>query len=141
MKVLLLQDVKSIGRCLEVKDVSDGYARNFLFPRKLAVPADATALKTKAAAEAQEKSIIEKYQKLAARLIKEPLEFKVKTGPKNEVFGAINKEAIKKNLSQKGFGGVDIFLSQPIKKLGEQKVAVNFGRGVKGEAKIILKPE
>ena len=43
MKVLLLKDVKKIGRRMEVKDVSDGYARNFLFARKLAVPADEAA--------------------------------------------------------------------------------------------------
>ena len=58
MKVLLLQDVKKVGRKFDVKDVADGYARNFLLANKLAVPADASALKLKAEADQKEKTVL-----------------------------------------------------------------------------------
>mgnify|MGYP001612248265 CR=1 FL=1 len=126
---------------MEVKDVSDGYARNFLFARKLAVPADEAAMKLKAQMEKKDAETISGYQKLLERLKSDGLEFKVKAGTKGEVFGSVNAEQIKKALHVKGFGETEVELSQPLRSLGEHKIEVNFGKGVRGEARVSLVPQ
>lgn len=141
MKVLLLQDIKKLGRKHEIKEVSEGYARNFLFPRKLARAADEIALRIKSEAETAEKSLLDKYRELAEALKKETLEFKVKTGAKKEIFGSVKGEEIKKALLKKGYGETEPELDQPLKALGEHKVKINFGRGVSGEIRVSLLAE
>lgn len=141
MKVLLLQDVKKIGRKHEIKEVSDGYARNFLIPKKLAAPADEKAMAIKKDFEESEKSALANYKDLSARLSKEVLEFKVKVGNKGEVFGSVNAEQIKTALKDKGYGGVEVLLEKPIRILGENKVEVSFGKGLKGAVKIVIGPQ
>jgi large subunit ribosomal protein L9 len=141
MKILLLQDVKKVGRKMEVKEVSEGYARNFLFARKLAVPADAGAMKIKAQAEARENELVSRYKEMAKKLAGEVLEFKVKTGQKREVFGSVTAKDIEATLLRKGYGGQNnlaIILEKPIRVLGEHKVEVSFGKGVGGQLTIRL---
>ena len=138
MKVLLLKDVKKIGRKYDVKNVSDGYARNFLFAQKLAILADEGAMKIKARAEAEESALISRYKRMAAKLGKETLEFKVRAGDKGEMFGSVTGDQIKKTLSEKGYAVAEIILKKPLRALGEHKVAVSFGRGIVGEAKVLL---
>lgn len=88
MKVFFLQDIPNVGRKNEVKDVSDGYARNFLFPRNLAKPATADALKNltvQKSHEEQEKSAEQKkYEALVEKLKSLTLQFKVKMGGKGK---------------------------------------------------------
>ncbi len=141
MKVLLLQDVKKIGKKNEVKEVADGYARNFLFARKLAVPADEGAMKMKAHIDAGEKALIDGYAKRAAQLKKDVLEFRVKAGAKGEVFGSVTAEDIRKTLAAKGYGEVRIGLEKPLRKTGTHEVPVDFGKGVRGIAKISISAE
>jgi len=141
MRVLLLKDVKKVGKRMEVKDVSEGYARNFLLPNKLAVPADDKAMALKQSIDSKEQTDLKTFQELAKKLEKEPIEFKVKTGGKGEVFGAVSEEQIKKALMERGYGDAKINLIQSLKNLGENKVEVNFGKGIRGAAKIILKGE
>ena len=136
MKVLLLKDVKNVGRKNEIKEVSEGYARNFLFARKLAIPADSGGLKVKASIDAKEQALIEKYHTESKRLEADTLEFKVKGGEKGEVFGSVSAEDIRKALAGKGYGEVKIDLEKPIRKTGEQEVVIDFGKGVRGTAKI-----
>lgn len=138
MKILLLQDVRKIGKKHEVKDVSDGYARNFLLARKLAVPADAGAMKIKAEAEAKDAALLSGYRELAGKLSGDTLEFKVKTGPKGEVFGSVTTEQINKTLAERGYRGAEAVLDKPLRSLGEHKVEIDFGRGIKATARIIL---
>lgn len=142
MKVLLIQDIKGLGRKNEIKNVNDGYARNFLFPGKLAVLADDRALKMKLEAEKQEKTLVASYRSLAEKLGKQNLEFFMKTGDKNEVFGSVKKEDIRNSLLKLGLINKDakILLPMPLKDLGEHKVEINFGKGISGVIKIILKP-
>lgn len=130
MKVLLLQDVKKVGKRYDVKDVNDGYARNFLIPKKLAMPADKQAMSLKASVEAKERELVDQYQKLAAKLKRDILEFKVRTGEKGEVFGSVDSEKIKKTLKEKGYGEVEVNLEKPLRALGEHELQINFGRGV-----------
>ncbi len=140
MKVLLLQDVKKLGKKYDVKEVSDGYARNFLIARKLAVPADEAAMKLKSETDRRENELIGKYQQLAERLKSEVLEFRVRAGGKGEVFGSITSEQIKKVLREKGFGEPEVVLNHPLRSIGEHRVEVSFGKGIKGEARVNLVP-
>jgi len=138
MKVLLLEDVKGFGRRMEVKNASDGYARNFLIARKLAVPADDVAMSLKKQSETRESALTEKWKSQAEKLKKDTLEFAVKTGEKGEVFGSVKKDQINAKLKEKGYQG-EVLLSEPLKIIGEHKVAVSFPRGIRGEARVIMK--
>ena len=139
MKVLLLQDVRGLGKKYDVKDVSDGYASNFLIAKRLAIPATEKAEHARKGFEEKEKNLLERYKKLVNRFKNIVLEFKVKVGEKNEVFGSITKEDIKKAIKQMAEFDGEIILPQPLKILGEHLVEINFGRGFRGQVKVLLK--
>lgn len=142
MKILLLQDIKGLGKKMEIKEVADGYARNFLILKKLALPAEKT-IKIKGEFDAQERIFTAKLQESKNKLNQEVLIFKIKTGSKGEVFGSINKEKIKKTLLNKKLiePQAEILLDKPIKSLGEHQIAINLGRGIKTAIKVILQSE
>ncbi|MBI2640538.1 MAG: 50S ribosomal protein L9, partial [Candidatus Sungbacteria bacterium] len=104
MKVILSQDVPNVGRKNDVKDVSDGFARNFLFPKNLAKPATEQALKALAGQKAHaEREKSEEYQRartIAEKLKALELHFKVKLGEKGRAFGSVTavkiRDALKK---------------------------------------------
>lgn len=147
MKVVFLQDVRGSGRKHEVKEVSDGYARNFLFARGLAKPATAEALrelediKTKEAHEASRAT--QHYKDIAERLQKEKLTFIVKVGEKGKVFGSIGVSDIMEELGKRNMHLKKdwIGLEEPIKSAGEKKIPIKFPHGVMGETTIIIKSE
>ena len=125
MKVILLEDVKGSGKKGQVINASDGHARNFLFPRKLAIEATAANL---AALEAQQKKAQHKVaqevkiaQEVAEKLQAKPLSLSVKVGDKGRMFGSIsNKEIAEAIQSQLGVV-VDkkkIVLPEPVKAVG-----------------------
>jgi large subunit ribosomal protein L9 len=132
MKVILLADVKGQGNKGQVVEVSPGYARNFLFPRKLAVEATAAeleALKARQAAEqkraAQE---LAAAKELAAQLEQKRVVVKAQAGEGGRLFGAITSKHIGEALAALGYK-VDrrkIHLSEPIKHLGAQQVQVKL---------------
>ncbi|MEE8131846.1 MAG: 50S ribosomal protein L9 [Candidatus Paceibacterota bacterium] len=141
MQVILLQDIETLGKKFDIKQVKDGYARNFLIPRKLVKVADSAAIKQleaqKAKIEQQEQEFKAKAEKLAKDLKDQKFDFYVKTGKKKEVFGSINKEDIKKSLAEKGIEA-EILLDKPFKALGEYKVEIDLGRGIKTKIDITL---
>ena len=137
MKVLLLEDVKKIGRKNEIKEVSDGYARNFLIPNKKAMSANQTALHLKNNAETKENTLLTRYKELAEKLNGETLTFELKTGLNGEVFGSINAEQIKKTLKEKSYGETEVLVNS-LKTLGEHQATVRFGRGISGTVKVRL---
>ncbi len=139
MKVILLVDVKGVGRKNELKDVADGYGRNFLIARKLAVAADEKGMAVKNQADAKEAAEKEQLQKLADSLAKTVFEFSVKTGEHKEVFGSISRRDIEDALKAKGFISGQLLLEHPIKSTGEHKVEMLFGKGVKGIVRIVVK--
>ncbi len=141
MKVLLLQDVKKVGKKHEVKEVSDGYARNFLLSKKLAVIADAGAMKLKAGTEAKEKELVERYQNFSKKLAKETLVFKVKSGTRGEVFGSVKAEQIQQALQEKGFDGAEPELDKPIKSSGQHEVPIKFPRGITSKVLVVIEPQ
>ncbi|MDE2018991.1 MAG: 50S ribosomal protein L9 [Patescibacteria group bacterium] len=146
MKIILLADVRNIGKRHEVKDVADGYARNFLFPNNLAEPATPGALKKletlKAAHDKEEKELIVHLEGIKRKLESTKIEFELKADEKGSVFGAVNKESILKALREHDFitkERVEIELKYPIKEFGEHKVKVDLKKGVTAELKILVR--
>lgn len=139
MKVILLQDIRGVGRRFEVKEVSDGYARNFLIPKKLAAIADAKHLAEKASHDKAAAEEIAKLQAVAKKLEQNPLQFTIKTGKHGEAFGSVSKHDIEKMLHATGYMNCGVVLPHTIKGTGEHEVEVNLGHGVKGRIKIIVK--
>ncbi|MBE3597079.1 MAG: 50S ribosomal protein L9 [Hydrogenibacillus sp.] len=132
MKVIFQQDVPGQGRKGEVKEVSDGYARNYLIPRKLAVPATEGNLRrldaerTKQAQAAQQ--AYEAARALKAALEAEAVTIAVKTGGGGKLFGAVTAEKIAEALARKGHP-VDrrkIVVKEPLRTLGRHTVDVKL---------------
>ena len=143
MKVILKQDIKSIGKKDEVINASDGYARNYLFTKNLAVEANNTnlaKLKSKKDAE-QHKKDLEKEEalKIADKMSKIRLQFKVKTGSNGKVFGGVSSKEIAEKLEKDHSIKVDkkkIELKDAIKTLGITKVQIKLYEGVVGTLSI-----
>jgi large subunit ribosomal protein L9 len=141
MKVVFLADVKGVGRRNEVKNVADGYARNFLIPRKLAVAADETALKEKVKRDKKREATLNELKNLAERLAREKFIFPVAVGQHDEVFGSVNKDSLKKALLEKGYAAAEGVIDHPIKKLGQHRVIVHLPYGLTAETLVELIPE
>lgn len=145
MKVILLADVRGVGRKSEVKEVSDGYAKNVLLPKKLAqfaAPQDIQRLTEKKAAE-EKQTAAEKARLLRLRdeLHAKELFFKVKTGPKGEVFGSVNADMLRIALRGQGIEVERVDLPKPLKTLGAHEVPLSLGMGTKATIKTTLIPE
>ncbi len=142
MKVILLQNVEGLGEKHDIKVVKDGYARNFLIPRKLAKVANKALLleieKLKEVAiKKAEKKLIE-TQKFASQLNGQEIEFLVKTGKEGQLFEGITVSRIIKSLKEKGFEikKDQLAIDKPLKELGEFSVEINFDHQL--EAKILI---
>lgn len=139
MKILLLSHVPKIGSKGAVVEVSDGYAKNALFPKKLAIPATPEIVKNWELKKQKEQSQKEERKEIIKKIIPELqnhiFEFKVRAGKNNEVFTSIHQNevgnAIEKFLSEKYklVGPEDIHVDiKPIKDLGEHTIQVRIGR-------------
>lgn len=133
MKVILLEDVKSLGKKGEIANVSDGYARNQLFPKKLAIKADSGNLNDlklrKAHEEKKAQEIYEQAQELAGRLNEQKVVLSVKTGEGGKVFGSVSTKEIAKAASEQLGLEIDkkkMALEEPIRSLGVHQVAVKL---------------
>ena len=139
MKVLLLADVKGQGKKDQIIDVSDGYARNFLLPKKLAVIADAKAVneaKNKEASK-QHKLDVEKKnaQNIAKKLESIVLRFVYAAGPDKRLYGSVTSKEIAEALKKEYGIEIDkrkISLSQPIKSFGTFEAEVRLFSDVNG---------
>lgn len=148
MKVILLQDVKNIGKEGEVKEVADGYARNFLIPKGLAIEATKANLK-----ENQEKKakIDNKKQKekieaegIKAKIDGKQVEIKAKAGAEDKLFGAVTAKEIADNLEKQFKVKIDrkkIEIKEPIKHLGLYTVNIKIYPSVQAEIKVLVTPE
>ena len=144
MKVVLLQDVKSIGKKDEMHEVSDGYARNYLFPRKLAVAADAAAVnvvKTKAAAaEHRAAAELAAAQELAAKLNGKTVTLTAKAGQNGRLFGSVTARDIAAELTKLAGTEVEkrkVALEAEIKAFGSYGAEIKIYPGV--SAKVTVK--
>lgn len=146
MKVILKHDVKGLGLAGDVKEVKDGYARNYLFPSGAAAIADAGALKNwerhRAERDERERAIRAEADATAARLRELTLEIAVKAGEKSRLFGSITTTQIAELIAQHGIevDRHDIHLRQPIKTLGEFPVAVRIMAGVEAQLTLRVTP-
>ena len=143
MKVILLEDIKGVGKKDEVINASDGYARNFLFPKKLAVEANnenMAKLKAKENSNQYKKSVEkEEAQKLAETLKGIILKISVKSGENGKIFGSITSKEIADNLKAQYKIEIDkkkIDLKEPIKTVGTSIVSIKLYEGVIGNLKV-----
>lgn len=144
MKILIIQDTKNLGKKGEIKEVANGYARNFLLPQKIAVAATPAEIKKiemeKQRQEKIQKEKIQKAEELKKKIQGIKIEIKVKANEKGALFAALNKEEIAKVLSEKiaqKIGSDQIILKEPIKEIGEHKVNVKLCENI--EAEIVIK--
>jgi large subunit ribosomal protein L9 len=138
MKVIFLQDVQNVAKAGEVKEVTDGYARNFLMPRKLALVTSPGAVgKVEARLKAQAEN--EKLKKTAAEIEGKEITLQVKMGAKERMHGSITGADIAAELQK--ITGVEIDkrkidLEEPIKKLGNYELAVKLAKDITPKIKV-----
>ena len=147
MKVILTKDVSGTGKSGEVKDVADGYARNFLIPRKLAIPATGGALKgveQKKAAEQKKVAAEEAAARtLAERLTSAPVVLTARVGDQGRLYGSITSADIADQLSAHLGQPIDkrkIELDDPIRQLGSHDVTIRLHRAVSAVVKVDVQP-
>lgn len=136
MRVILKQDIPTLGRAGDIKEVRDGYARNYLFPRGLVMSANARSVKEKAFLDQVQARKIAKRKKsaeeLAAQLNGKDVTIKAKVGEDGKLFGSITNIQVAKEIEQMGFT-VDrraIVLDDNIKALGDYKIQIKLHEGV-----------
>lgn len=137
MKVILKQDIKGVGKKDQVINAADGYAKNYLFPKNLAVPADTgnmNNLKAKQDSESFRRGEdLKASQALAEKMKDMTIEFKVKAGENGRLFGAITAKEIAETLKKDYNIAVDkkkILLPDSIKVAGVTKVDIKLNEGV-----------
>ncbi|NQY99124.1 MAG: 50S ribosomal protein L9 [Bdellovibrionales bacterium] len=144
MKVILQEDVKNLGKVGDLVSVSNGYARNFLFPRRLA--AEATEKKVaewkhlQQVAEIRKKKAVTKRKELIEKLSGVTLTFQVEAGETDKIFGSITNHDVSDALEVQGYevDKRDIELDDSIRVLGQHKAMVNLGEGLQTEITLVV---
>lgn len=133
MKVILLQDVDNLGDKNEIKEVANGYARNFLIPRGLVAKADKTALKEMERRrhfdDRREKKLEEKLVKAAGKIRDSKIEIETKAGPEGKLYGSVGRKEIAAALSRKFEYPIikqRVQLTEAIKMVGDYVVPVKL---------------
>ena len=147
MKVILLQDVENLGKKWEVKDVSDGYAKNLLLPRGFVKPAtpqevrEAEQLRAEEEARAQQE--LEGVEKIASKLDGYEVKIAAPVGDEGQLYAAISPQKISSVLEAEGFkiSHKQIKIAEPIKELGEFAVAIEFDHGLEVEIQVVVEAE
>jgi large subunit ribosomal protein L9 len=136
MQVILIQDVDNLGGANELVSVKDGYARNFLIPRKLAVEASSSNLKQMGEKMKQlqkkEAKLLAEIKSVISVLNESPLKIGAKTGTSGKIFGSVTSLQIARAIrDQKGYE-IDrkrISITDEVKELGTYKASIDFGSG------------
>jgi large subunit ribosomal protein L9 len=146
MKVILKHDVKGLGRAGDMKEVKDGYARNFLLPTGAAMMADLGATKNwerhRAEREERDRSERAGAEATAEKLRAMRLEVAVKAGERNRLFGSVTNREIAELIAREGVE-IDrhaIHLREPIKTLGDHRVDVRLMAGVEAQLTVTVVP-
>ncbi|MDD4762099.1 MAG: 50S ribosomal protein L9 [Candidatus Pacebacteria bacterium] len=146
MKIILLEDVKKIGRRFEIKNVSDGYARNFLIPRGLAKIADSKSVekieqeKKAVFAKTEEKNFLalKEKEKISGKIFK----ISKKAGDKGELFGSVSEKDIQSIFEKEfGFSPFKIELKNNLKTIGEYPLKIFLTPEIFADLKIIISKE
>ncbi len=147
MKVILLQDVEGLGKRYDVKEVKNGYARNFLIPQGAAKSATKQALKwlisQKETIEKEAEEDLQRAQEMASRLDGMEVTVTVKVGEEGQFFESVNSQKISEKLKEMDFDvkKSQINLEEPIKELGEFPVKLNLDHNLEVEIRIIVVEE
>ncbi len=145
MKVILQKDVKSVGKAGEVTEVSDGYARNFLFPKKLAIPADKANMNVlnqkNAKKERDEAKKLKEAKELASKLEAQGITVKMRAGAGGKAFGSVSGKEIAQAALEQYELEIDrkkIQLAEPIKTFGEFEVPIRLHPEVLAKLKVVV---
>ena len=145
MKVILLEDVKNVGKKGQIINAKDGYAINFLFPKNLAIEATDVNLKNlenaKKRKEDKEKKILEEAKVLEEQLMQKTIVIKTKTGENGKLFGSITTKEIADILEKEHGISIDkkkYDLEEPIKSVGEYYVKIKLHPTVNAKLKVIV---
>jgi large subunit ribosomal protein L9 len=148
MKVVFLEDVPGIGKRGDVKEVADGYARNYLLPKKLASPMTTQVtgqLEAQLASRARKKAKeAENLTKIAQSLKGKEVVLTAKAGTKDKLYGAVTSADIARELSKIAGMEIDkrkIELSEPIRELGSREVTVKLGHDLAPKIKVTVKEQ
>ena len=148
MKIVLLEDVKSLGKKGEIVEVAEGYARNFILPKKKGVEATSSNLNTlklqKANAEKIEKENIEAAKALAEKLNESSISLKIKGGEGGRTFGSVTSKEIAAALKSQLDLDVDkkkIMLGETIKTFGTHDVDIIIYKGINAKLKVKVDEE
>ena len=148
MKVILQQDVKGQGKKGQLIEVAEGYARNFLLPRKLAVPATADAMNTmrlqEKAKRAEEARLRAEAEETAAKLKNAPVKIAARAGANGKLFGAVTSKEVSDALqAQHGIelGKQKIVMDEPIKAYGSYQLKAKLGFEVTGTVYVMVVEE
>ena len=142
MKVLLQKDVKNLGKVGDLVNVSLGFARNYLFPRLLAMEATEKRVKEFAhlhmVADGKRKKALAERQDVVKKLSGVSLTFKMPAGDTDKLFGSVTNNDVSNELEKHGYSidRRDIHLEEPIKILGSHKAIVRLGDGLEAEIAI-----
>lgn len=142
MKVILVKDVKNVGKAGEVVNVSDGYGRNYLIPKGLAIEATESNLEMlnekKKAEERKKQQELEQAKELAQKLSKVGVTLKVKAGDKGKLFGSVTSKDVEEALKEKGFE-IDkkkIVLPENIKTTGTYYAEIKLYQGITAKVQL-----
>jgi large subunit ribosomal protein L9 len=144
MKVILQKDVKNVGKVGDLVSVKQGFARNFLFPRKLAMEATETRVKEwqhlQKVTEVRRKKAQGERQELVTKLQGQAINFKLEAGEADKLFGSVTTQDISDQLEKLGFSvdRRDIHLEEPIKLLGQHKAQVKLGEKIEAQITIVV---
>lgn len=148
MKVILKQDIKGVGKKDQVINAADGYARNFLFPKKLAVPADSgnmNNLKAKNESIAYRKGEdLKEAKEIAEKMKSITVKIEVKAGENGRLFGAVTAKEIAEALKRDFNIIVDkkkVLLSESIKVAGVSKVDIKLNEGIMAKVTVMVVPK
>ena len=147
MKVILQKDIHNLGDAGDVKNVADGYARNFLLPKKLVIPYNESSKKAidhqKQVIKVKKEKRRKESEKTAQAFTGLTLTIKAKVGEEDKLFGSITALDIAKQLKEAGFD-IDkrrIHLDEQIKTLGEHSVLIKLEEGLTAQVKVIVEKE
>ena len=148
MKVILLQDIKNVGKKDEIINANDGYARNYLFPKQLAVEANKDNLlkleAKKSSIQHKKELDIAELKKITEKIKDITLELTVKAGANGKIFGGITSKEISEELEKQYKISIDkkkILLKETIKTLGRTSVEIKLGEGMLTKLVVNVKGE
>lgn len=144
MKVILQKDVKDLGKVGDLVSVSLGFARNLLFPRKLAIEATEKRVNEwnhlKRVAESKKKKALAERQEFLNKVKGTIVTFKMNAGETDKLFGTVTTSDISKALDKLGFSvdKKDIHLEEPIKVLGTHKATIKYSEGLEAAIQVAV---